>query len=91
MEISSISHQVLVSRVGQGSQVLAYFAAQESVSTVDEEATVVVGTEWMGSSRSKRGSEAPAAAVLLFYSDHLHMFDVDPRAVTKPLPLRHGE
>jgi len=88
--IQSLSHHGLVCRVGQGSQMVAYFVPQESVSTVDEEVTVFVASERVGTPRGKRGSQAPVAVILLIDSDHLHMVYVDPRAVTKPLPLRHG-
>jgi hypothetical protein len=68
----------------------AYFVAQESVSTVDEEITVFVATERMDTPGGKRGSQPPAAVILIFDADHLDMVHVDPGAITKPLPLRHG-
>jgi hypothetical protein len=90
LRIDALSHRGLLAGVGQGSQLFAYLAAQENVSAVDEEVPVVVVAKRISTARGESGGQLPTAVVLLFDSDHLHMVDVDPRAVAKPLPLRHG-
>lgn len=69
---------------------LPYVASQEGVSAVREEASVIVTSKGLGVPRCEGGRQLPATVFVLFDPNCLHMVDVDPRAVTKPLPLGHG-